>query len=99
MFSFQNENEQEGGHLRSGRIFWLGKRRRTTTRRGSFNTTKGRDYELAPHLNGEYCDEKEAPNPDQNYNIPMTLCTYATSEVRTKSALKCVFVNHSNSNS
>ena len=39
------------------------------------------------------------PNPNKDYDIPTTLRTSPTTEVRPKSALKCGFVNHSNSNS
>ena len=59
MFSVNGDNEQEGGHIRSGRIFWLGKRIRTMTRRGSCSETERRDYKLAPHIDGESCDEEE----------------------------------------
>ena len=72
--------------------------------------TKGRDYKLAPHLNGESCNEEEeyrlifeegeeAPNSGQDYEIPRTSCTYPTTNVRPKSVLKCSFVNDSNNNS
>ena len=59
MFFVVSENELEGGLPRSGRIFQLGKRRRTATRRGSCSATEIRDYELEPHLDGESCDEEE----------------------------------------
>ena len=48
MFPGDNGTELEGGCLRSGRIFWLGKRRRTVTRSKSCSMTRGEDYELMP---------------------------------------------------
>ena len=80
MFPVDSEVEQEGGHLRSGRRFRSGKRRRNATKRGNCSTNEIEDYELAPHLHGESCDEEEeyhliseeeeeVPKPDQYYNI------------------------------
>ena len=71
--------------------------------------TEGRDYELEPRLDGESYDEEEeyrlipedeeeTLDPDQDYDIPTNPRTSTTTEVRPKSALKCGFVNHSNSN-
>ena len=59
MFLVDRENEQEGGRLRNGRRFQSGKRRRTITRRGSCSAIERRDYDLAPHIDGESCDEEE----------------------------------------
>ena len=87
MSSGNSEIEIESGRLRSGKIFQLGKRRRTVTRRGSCSATEGKDYELVSHLERGYYDEdeyhliyeevieEEAPNPDQDYDIPMSLHT------------------------
>ena len=81
------------------------------TRRVSCSTIEIRDYELEPHINGEYCDEEEeyrliseeekqeAPDPYHNYNIPTTPRTSLEPEVRTKSTSKSGFVDHSNNNS
>ena len=57
MFSINSENEKEGGFPRSGRIFQSGKRGKNATRAWSCSATKGRDYDLAPHIDGEYFDE------------------------------------------
>ena len=57
MFSGNSEIELEGGSLRSGKRFRSGKRR-TTTKRGSCNGTRGEDYELASHLDGGSGDEE-----------------------------------------
>ena len=58
MFPGDNENELEGGCLRSGRRFWS-RQRATTTRRGSCRTTRGEDYELVLHFDEGSCDEEE----------------------------------------
>ena len=59
MLHIDSETEKEGGLLRSGRIFWLGKRRMSVTRRRSCRATEGRYYELATHLDEESCNEEE----------------------------------------
>ena len=59
MFYVDRKIDQEGGRLRSGRIFQLGKRRRIATRRGSCSATRRRDYELEPPLDGESYEEEE----------------------------------------
>ena len=59
MFSGNSETKLEGGHLRSGKIFRLGKRRRDSRRRGIFSVTEIGDFELAPHRNKESCDKEE----------------------------------------
>ena len=59
MFPSDSGTALEGGHLRSGRKFWLGKRRRTMTRRASCSSTRGEDYELTSHFDGGSCDKKE----------------------------------------
>ena len=87
MFPGDGEVELESGRLRSGRIFRFGKRRRTTTRRGSCSMTRGEDYPLVSHFDEVYCheeedyqpisekEEEEAPYTKYEYNIPMTSCT------------------------
>ena len=59
MFPSDSETELEGGCLRSGRIFWLGKRIRMTTRRGSYSMIGREDYKLVSHFDVHSCDEKE----------------------------------------
>ena len=59
MFFDNSETELEGGRLRCGKKFLLGKRRRTATRRGRCSATKGEDYKLEFHLDKGYCDEEE----------------------------------------
>ena len=88
MFLDNNEIELEGGCLRSRKIFWSGKRRRTATRRGSCSTTGGEDYPLASHFDEGSCDkeeeyqpifekeeEEEVLYPGYGYDIPTTLRT------------------------
>ena len=50
MFPGDSETELEGGHLRSGRIFQSGKRRRTATKTGSCSMTGIEDYDLSSHF-------------------------------------------------
>ena len=45
--------------MRSGKIFWLNKKRMTTTKRKSCSVTGRGDYKLVTWLNEESC-EKEA---------------------------------------
>ena len=59
MFSCNSEIELESGFLRSGKIFRSGKIRKNMTRRGSFNATERRDYDLVPYLNRESYDEED----------------------------------------
>ena len=59
MFPIDSETDKEGGLLRSGRIFRLGKGRRTVTKKGSCSATEREDYKFTPHLYGESCDEEE----------------------------------------
>ena len=66
MFPINSETKQEGGYLRSGRIFQSRKRIRTTPRRASCSATEERDYELVLHLNGESCDREEEFKPIGN---------------------------------
>ena len=57
------ETKQEGGRLRSGRRFQSGKRRRTTTRRGSCIMIRGEEYKLALHFDEGSCDEEKEYHP------------------------------------
>ena len=59
MLPNDNETRIESGHLRSGRRVWLGKRRRTVTRRGSCSMNIGEDHELMLHFDKGSCDEEE----------------------------------------
>ena len=59
MFPSDNRIELEGGNLRSGRRFQLGKKRRTMTRRGSCSMTRGEDYELTSHFDEGSRDVEE----------------------------------------
>ena len=73
--------------------------------------TERRDYELAPHLNRESCDEEEeyclkyegeeeeVPDLDQDYDMPTTPCTSQEHEVRPRNTSPSVFFNHGNINS
>ena len=63
MFLGDSGIELEGGSLRIRRIFQLGRRRRTATRRGSCSTTKGEDYEFTSNFNKSSCDEEEEYQP------------------------------------
>ena len=89
MFLGNSEIELEGGFLRSGRIFWSGKRRSIVTRRVSCSTTGGEEYELASQFDkGSYDkeeeyhpipekeDKEEAPYLEYGYGIPTTPCPY-----------------------
>ena len=88
MFSGNLEIKLESGHLRSGKIFLLGKRRRIATSGGSCSATEGEDYELLLHIDGGSCneeeeyqlifeeaEEEEAQDPGKYYDIPMNPCT------------------------
>ena len=59
MFLADSETDEEGGHLRSVRRLWLGKRRRIAIGRESCSATGRGDYELVPQIDGESCDEEE----------------------------------------
>ena len=59
MFPGIKEIELESGRLRSGKIFWMGKRRRTATMRGSCSMTRGYDYNLMLHSNEGSFNEEE----------------------------------------
>ena len=59
MFSGNLEIKLESGHLRSGKIFRPGKRRRIATRRGSCSAIGGEDYELESNLDEGSFDEEE----------------------------------------
>ena len=50
MFLTDSNIDEEGGLLRSGRIFWWGKRRINTTGREICSATRRGDYKLVPHL-------------------------------------------------
>ena len=54
MFYDNSEGELESGHLRRGKRFQSGKRRRTVTREGSCSVTGGEDYELVSQLDGGF---------------------------------------------
>ena len=110
MFPGDSETNLEGGHLRSGRRFWSGKRRRNVTRRGSCSMTRGEVYELTSHFEGGSCDEEdeyqpiskreeeeeEAPNPEYEYGTPTTLHT--SLKVRSRNSSHSGFSNISNNN-
>ena len=57
MFPGDSGTELEADYLRSGIIFRSGKRRKDVTRRGSFSTTGGEDYELVSHVDKGSCNE------------------------------------------
>ena len=59
MFQVDSGIDEEGGRLRSGRIFRPNKRRRTATRRDICSVTRRGDYELVPQLDNESCDEEQ----------------------------------------
>ena len=63
MFPGDSGTALEGGCLRSGRRFRSGKIRRIVTRRGSWSTTIGEDYELMSQFDGGSCDEEEEYQP------------------------------------
>ena len=59
MFFVDSENEKEGDHLRIEKRFWLGKRRRTVTRRGICSTAIGEEYGLKSYFDeGSYNEEE-----------------------------------------
>ena len=53
MFQADNETDEEGGHLRSGKIFWSNKRKSIAIRRESCSAIERGDYESVPQLNEE----------------------------------------------
>ena len=63
MFLAYSEDDEDGGLLRSGRRFWLGKRRRIATWRERDRercSAIGRgDGKLVPQIYEESCDEEE----------------------------------------
>ena len=96
--------------MRSGRRFWLGKRRRTTTRRGCCSENEREDYELDSHLDEGSSDkeeeyqlifeeekEEEAPYPNQDYNILVTPRT--SPDVRSRNTSPNGFANQTDNNS
>ena len=110
MFFSNSEIELESGCLRSGEIFWLGKRRRNAIREGSCSATRGEYYELSSHLDGGSCDkeeeyqliyeeaeEEEALDPRQDYRIPMT--PHTSPKFISGNTSPSVFSNPTNNNS
>ena len=63
MFPGDGKAELESGKMRSGRTFRLGKRRRISTRRGSYSTTGGEEYTLVSHFGEGSHDEEEEYQP------------------------------------
>ena len=59
MFASHRGPDIEIGYLRSGGILWSGKRRRTASRRGSWNMTRGEEYDLMSHFYEGSCKEEE----------------------------------------
>ena len=59
MFQDDSDSDEEGGILRSGKIFWLNKRRRIVTRRESCSETGRGDCELVPQIDDDSCNEEE----------------------------------------
>ena len=59
MFPIDSEIEQEGGHLRSEIIFWLGKRIRDATNWEICSVNEIMDYKLSPQLDEDSWDEEE----------------------------------------
>ena len=84
MFLGDSGTNLEGGRLISGMRFRSGKRRRTFSRRGSCNMTRGEYSELKSHFDNGFCDDKEeyypilereeeeAPDPEYGYDTPTT---------------------------
>ena len=59
MLPYDSDTDEEGGILRSGRILWSGKRRRTATTREICSATRRGEYDLVPLLDEEYCNKEE----------------------------------------
>ena len=88
MFLTDSNTDEEGGLLKSARIFLWGKRRINATGRDICSATRRGDYKLVPHLYGESCDEEKEywliseegeevlyPYHSQEYEIPTNSCT------------------------
>ena len=86
------------------------KRRRIVTRGGNCSVARGEDDELALYLDRGSCDkeeeyppiseeaeEEEAPNPGQDYGIPVT--PHTSPKVRSIKTSPCGFANPTNNNS